>query len=496
MIELDKEKLYHLYIEENQTQEQIAVEMGVSSDTVARALRGYNIVKPLKQRESLRTNSRPGAKIKLSYEELYNLYIIYNFSKEEVAKRFDVSLSKVKRKLREFNIHKSPELIKQQMCRDSLSKHGVEYSLQRKDVRDAILKTNYNKSEEEKLKRLQKVRATWDKNNSYWGHMSEEARKAISSAENLRNFILQNGIRTPLDLSQALNYSISKATLLIHKMGCEDLITFYFSSPEQELRDLLASWGIKTVKTRTVIAPYELDLYSEKYKIAIEFNGNYWHGENRVTPSYHKIKSEMAQKQGIFLYHIFEYEWNIPLKKELIIAQLKNLFGLNEKKIFARQCEIKSVSVIDKQKFLNDNHLQGEDRSSVAVGLYCDEELVSIMTFCKPRFNKQYDWELSRFCSKRGYNVVGGASKLFNWFLNNFSGTIISYSNEAKTRGALYEKLGFRLLRISPPNYVWCKGEECLPRYRTQMKNEVQIMKGQNYWRVYDCGNKVWVYER
>lgn len=458
MIELDKEKLYHLYIEENQTQEQIAVEMGVSSDTVARALRGYNIVKPLKQRESLRTNSRPGAKIKLSYEELYNLYIIYNFSKEEVAKRFDVSLSKVKRKLREFNIHKSPELIKQQMCRDSLSKHGVEYSLQRKDVRDAILKTNYNKSEEEKLQRLQKVRATWDKNNSYWGHMSEEARKAISSAENL--------------------------------------ITFYFSSPEQELRDLLASWGIKTVKTRTVIASYELDLYSEKYKIAIEFNGNYWHGENRVTPSYHKIKSEMAQKQGIFLYHIFEYEWNIPLKKELIIAQLKNLFGLNEKKIFARQCEIKPVSVINKQKFLNDNHLQGEDRSSVAVGLYCDEELVSIMTFCKPRFNKQYDWELSRFCSKRGYNVVGGASKLFNWFLNNFSGTIISYSNEAKTRGTLYEKLGFRLLRISPPNYVWCNGKEVLPRYRTQMRNEAQIMKEQNYWRIYDCGNKVWVYKR
>lgn len=453
MIELDKEKLYHLYIEENQTQEQIAVEMGVSSDTVARALRGCNIVKPLKQRESLRTNSRPGAKIKLSYEELYNLYIIYNFSKEEVAKKIGVSLSKIKRKLREFNIHKSPELIKQQMCRDSLSKHGVEYSLQRKDVRDAILKTNYNKSEEEKLKRLQKVRATWDKNNSYWGHMSEEARKAISSAD-------------------------------------------YFSSPEQELRDLLASWGITTVKTRTVIAPYELDLYSEKYKIAIEFNGNYWHGENRVTPSYHKIKSEMAQKQGVFLYHIFEYEWNIPFKKELIIAQLKNLFGLNEKKIFARQCEIKPVSVIDKQKFLNDNHLQGEDRSSVAVGLYCDEELVSIMTFCKPRFNKQYDWELSRFCSKRGYNVVGGASKLFNWFLNNFSGTIISYSNEAKTRGALYEKLGFRLLRISPPNYVWCNGKEVLPRYRTQMKNEAQIMKGQNYWRVYDCGNKVWVYER
>ena len=38
------------------------------------------------------------------------------------------------------------------------------------------------------------------------------------------------------------------------------------------------------------------------------------------------------------------------------------------------------------------------------------------------------EWELLRFASKKGVSVVGGASKLFKHFLNNFEGGIVSYS--------------------------------------------------------------------
>ena len=125
------------------------------------------------------------------------------------------------------------------------------------------------------------------------------------------------------------------------------------------------------------------------------------------------------------------------------------------------------------------------------------------MTFCKPRFNKNYEWELSRFCSKLDTTVIGAASKLFKYFVIHYNpSSMISYSNISKTRGTLYAKLGFELTSISSPNYIWTNGRECLSRYECQKHllteyqefgtTEVEIMQNRGYLQIYDCGNKVW----
>ena len=104
--------------------------------------------------------------------------------------------------------------------------------------------------------------------------------------------------------------------------------------------------------------------------------------------------------------------------KEKIINQIRNILNKNENKIYARKCEVRQISTKDKNIFLNENHLQSQDRSTIKLGLFYENDLVSIMTFVKPRFTNKYNWELSRFCSKANYNVVGGASKLFKYFVN------------------------------------------------------------------------------
>ena len=256
---------------------------------------------------------------------------------------------------------------------------------------------------------------------------------------------------------------------------------------------------------KDILYPYEIDLYDEEKKFGIEFNGNYWHGEKNKKRLYHQEKSKLAEEKEIFIYHIFEYEW--VNKKEKIINQLNNLLGLNQEKIYARKCIIKEVDNKEKSKFLELNHLQGNDTSSIKLGLYHNNELVSLMTFVKPRFNKKYEWELSRFCSKAGCNVIGGASKLFKYFINNYNPqSIISYSNIAHTKGNLYGLLGFKLDSISDPNYVWCNGHNYLTRYDCQKhklleqgyegNTEVEIMNNRGYYRIYDCGNKVWKWNK
>ena len=74
--------------------------------------------------------------------------------------------------------------------------------------------------------------------------------------------------------------------------------------------------------------------------------------------------------------------------------------------------------------FLDENHIQGKVGSNINLGLYYDGVLVSLMTFSGVRDvlggNINDDsYELIRFCNKLNTNVIGGASKLFNYFINN-----------------------------------------------------------------------------
>ena len=276
------------------------------------------------------------------------------------------------------------------------------------------------------------------------------------------------------------------------------------SVPEVDIKNYINQHYKTENNTKKYLDGKEIDIYIPELKIGIEFNGNYWHSEIKKNKIYHQQKSLLAESKGIFLYHIFEYEWD--KSKDRIVSQLNNILGINQIKIYARKCVIKEVSNSEKDTFLEKNHLQGCDKSSIKLGLYYNNELVSIMTFTKPRFNKKYKWELSRFCSKAGTNVIGGASKLFKYFITNYKPeNIISYSNIAHTRGRIYNLLGFKLDHISEPNYVWCKGNSILSRYKCQKHkllengyngySESTIMHNNKYFKIFDCGNKVWIWK-
>ena len=125
------------------------------------------------------------------------------------------------------------------------------------------------------------------------------------------------------------------------------------------------------------------------------------------------------------------------------------------------------------------------------------------MTFSHPRFNKKYEWELMRLASEKEYQVIGGASKLFSYFIKNYSpSSVISYCNLSKMGGNVYEKLGFKLKEISEPNYVWIKGNSILTRYQCQKhkllskgyegESESDIMTKRGYFKVYDSGSLVY----
>jgi hypothetical protein len=84
------------------------------------------------------------------------------------------------------------------------------------------------------------------------------------------------------------------------------------SKQEIELLDFISTMydGKIISNTRSVITPYELDVYIPDKQIAFEYNGNFWHLEGITKPiGYHQMKTDMCKNKGIALYHIWEDDW-------------------------------------------------------------------------------------------------------------------------------------------------------------------------------------------
>ena len=264
---------------------------------------------------------------------------------------------------------------------------------------------------------------------------------------------------------------------------------------------------------RKVLFPKELDIYIPDKNLAIEFDGLMHHsyGKHKFSifnninenKNIHLEKTNLCNNKGIQLLRIFENEWNY--KKEIWKSIILNKLGLSNK-IFARKCIIKEISYSDSKNFLEENHLQGNCLSKINIGLFYNNKLVSLMTFGKSRFNKNYDWELLRFCNKLNTSVIGGASKLLKYFRNNYKGSIISYANKRWSNGSLYKKLGFNLVRETEPNYFYFLESDYILHSRIDFQKhklksklkifdenltETQNMYNNDYRKIYDCGNYV-----
>ena len=257
---------------------------------------------------------------------------------------------------------------------------------------------------------------------------------------------------------------------------------------------------------RDIIKPHELDIYLPDLNLAFEFNGLYWHSEIYKSNNYHKTKTELCENKGIQLIHIWEDNWNY--KQNIIKSMILNKLNQTPTKIFGRKTEVREITdnkIV--RTFLETNHLQGFVGSKVKLGLFFDNDLVSLMTFGKLRKSmglkskNNGDYEMLRFCNKLNTNVLGGASKLFKYFIKTYKPTeITSYADRSYSNGNLYKQIGFKLSYITSPNYYYVI--DGIRHYRFGFRKDVLIKQGYNsnkteheimlerkIYRIYNSGN-------
>lgn len=383
------------------------------------------------------------------------------------------------------------ESIKQKQEKTNIKKYGFKSSFQNEKVREKYKKTisekwgteHYFKTEDFKMKSKKYYLEKWGVEHQL---DVEEIKQRIKET-----CLKKYGVTT------YLNTDHSRSSIKYYNR----------SSSEDEIVNWLKNMNITVQSSnRSIISPLLLDIYLPDYQLAIEFNGLYWHSELFKDKYYHLNKTNMCKEKNIHLIHIWEDDWYN--RKEIIKSIILNRIQKIENKIMARKCCIKIVNNKDTSDFLNKNHIQGYTKFSDSIGLYYNEELVSLMCFGWRSTNGKREYELIRFCNKINTNVVGSASKLFNYFLsNNNVNRIISYSDISIFSGNIYKTLGFKFERKSEVNYWWVvKGirkhrftynkKKLVKMGYDPLKTEVEIMHELGNYRVYGCGQEKWIYTK
>jgi len=307
-----------------------------------------------------------------------------------------------------------------------------------------------------------------------------------------------------------INFSLLNLRLKYKTIVCTECNTISSSKSglEVQFKDFIFSNYTDSIfyNSRSIISPLELDIYIPELKIAFEFNGIWWHNEINKENNYHLNKTELCEQQGIQLMHIFEDDW--LYKQEIFKSMILNKLNKSSIKIFARKTEIKEIT--DNKlvrEFLDQNHIQGFVGSKLKIGLFYENELVSLMTFGNRRIamgkksTNEGEFELLRFCNKLNTNVIGGASKLFKYFIKNYNPTeITTYADRSFSQGKLYKTLGFEYIGKTQPNYYYIIDNIRYHRFNFRKdilikqgfdsnKTEHEIMLERKIFRIYDSGN-------
>lgn len=379
-----------------------------------------------------------------------------------------------------------------------LDRYGVLNPGQSKEIRDKASKTciekygvpKYSMTEEFKVKFKETVKARYGVDNP----MQVEEFQNKAKDTNVERYGLPAAFMSDESKDKARQSYIKNDHSKISK-------------PNKLFSELLTSAGIDN--------RFEFNLENRWYDIEIidrnilvEIDPTYTHStqhniwSNGLDKNYHRDKSRLAEKHEYRCIHVFDWD------------DTNKIVGLIQKpsiKYNGRDVECRFITEEQCNLFLDMYHIQGSVRNQeVCIGLILDEELLSVMSFGRPRYNKNVQWELYRYASQFDVTVTGGASKLFKKFVDELHPkSIVSYCDKSKFDGNLYQTLGFKYEHTSSPTKIWSKGKRYITNNLLLSRGYDQLFgtdygKGtdneqlmiDNGWRsVYDCGQATFIWK-
>lgn len=448
-----------------------------------------------------------------SKEELEEYIQRYKFGKVKLAKKYGVSIPVINSWLEKYDI-KLDEYYGRLFFKTEEDYRTAVDKIERRMMNKVISKSQLSRDTNipiHIIRKLEKeLEITLPNKFTKWKY---EYDKIVSAMEFYQS---ENQTKTLKQISEENSISIEQLKKAFRENNIKVKSHSYNKSKgELECRDFIRDLGFKC-DSYMFEKKYEIDCYVNSNMFGLEYCGEYWH---RYCPiknnkNYHIDKLKYFTSHGIKLMTIFESEWNNPIKQEIIKSMIRhNLKHTSIVKVGARKCNVSFIDKQTAQEFHKENHISGSTISSYDIGLTYNGQLLSVLSLVKSRFDKKYDYEISRFSTKLNHNIAGGFSKMFQYAQENITfNTCLTYSDLRFGTGKVYEINGFRPLPSTVPNYFYYDKNVGILENRMKYqksklnkmnlkeyaddKNEFQIMSDMGYYKIYDCGNNKYVWER
>lgn len=240
---------------------------------------------------------------------------------------------------------------------------------------------------------------------------------------------------------------------------------------------------------------YIYDFYIPMHNLLVEINPTITHSSKPTFVSkglpkeYHKNKTSFGRWCGYNVMNIWDWD-----EKTVLLKYFKPI----QNEILADDCRIFKLYDNIGKGFIEKYSPYGNCRGQVLfVGLIYKNELVQVLSFKKPH-NKLYSAQIARLCTKSGYRVINGYSKLLKFASNTYQiQNIVAYNDLSKFSGRCFASMGMKLHHINSPAKLWYNPSKKIRLYDQNFQhqyNSVEELKSLNFLPIYTCGQSVYVY--
>lgn len=212
----------------------------------------------------------------ITKEQLEQLYIKANLSREEVAKKLNVPEYVVKRKCQKFGIKKSSDLHVQNIRKACLEKYGVINGGGAPEILEKIKETNRKKFGSDWYLQTDDYKRKTKETLEQYGVTNVFQLKEVKDKIKQTN-LERYGVEYNMQNKEVRN----KVDIAKHKNG-----TFNTSKPEQEIKRLLEKkFPNVQYQYKSEKYPFNCDFYIPELDLYIEFQGIWTHGKHPFSES-------------------------------------------------------------------------------------------------------------------------------------------------------------------------------------------------------------------
>lgn len=344
-----------------------------------------------------------------------------------------------------------------------------------KDVNNSLLKSsvsikeNYQNNPRASAKRLtsEEVKNRVDETGIF---------ELLSSPDDYKNKYQKLRLRCKVCQSiQLKNMMMIESTPVCHICHPKE------SKGHLEVLEFARSLGVENIisNDRRIISPLELDILIPENKLAIEYNGLYWHSTARILDKdYHEKKRIATVNAGYRFFAIYEDEWRD--KKDIIMGMIRHRLGKCTEKYDARSLKVEEIDSNSSSAFFEKSHLEGSTKNIKTFGLVDGKGKIFAATSLRRPFHssKSSRLEIARSAALPGISLRGWLGKLTKESLKysksmKYQG-LMTYVDSRVGCGEGYTTSGLWMLEKSStgPRFWWTDFENRFNRFKYKADKE------------------------